>query len=226
MAEARNYTAAILDEFAPYLRGTVAELGAGIGNCTVLLSQHPQVSTLLAVEPDAQLCRALKQRVPEVRVVQGTIDALAPAASWHALVSVNVLEHIADDAEELRKYHGVLASGRGCLCLFVPARPELYSPIDRKFGHYRRYTPAGLLDLVRRAGFAVLHWRYFNGPGYFLWGLVFRCLRRRWMNPRSIRAFDQYIFPWIHLVETHFLRPPIGQSLLLVARAGEINILT
>lgn len=220
MAEARNYTRAILGEFAPYLHGTVAELGAGMGNCTVLLHRYPDVSRLVAVEPDPRLCQQLKQRIPEAVVVQGTIESLSVQSTWNALVSVNVLEHVPDDAAELGGYHRLLVVGRGCLCLFVPARPELYAPIDRQFGHIRRYTPGGLIDRVRHAGFEIVHWRYYNGPGYLIWGLTFRFLRRRSFNPRAVRAFDRFFFPWIHLIETHFLRPPIGQSLLLVGRAS------
>lgn len=219
MAEAQNYTAAILGEFAPYLRGTVVEVGAGLGNCTSLLQRHPDIVKLVAIEPDSGLCQQLRARLPGSLVVQGTISSLSTEQRWNAIVSINVLEHIQDDAAELSNCQRLLASGGGCLCLFVPARPELYAPIDRVFGHYRRYAPATLVERVKAAGFDVVHWRYFNGVGYILWAMTFRILRRRSFNRGMIRCFDRYAFPAIHLVESHFWRPPIGQSLLLVARA-------
>ena len=60
--------------------------------------------------------------------------------SWNAILSINVLEHIESDADELATYFRLLKPARGALCLFVPARPDIYAPIDKDFGHFRRYT--------------------------------------------------------------------------------------
>lgn len=65
---------------------------------------------------------------------------LAADFACDAIVSVNVLEHIARDQAELVAYRSLLGRTSGCLCLFVPAGPGIYAPIDRDFGHHRRYT--------------------------------------------------------------------------------------
>lgn len=36
----------------------------------------------------------------------------------------------------------------------------------------------------------------------------------------KVRAFDRVVFPVVHKLETKILRPPFGQSLLAIARAG------
>ena len=77
---------------------------------------------------------------PLHQVVQGTIDDLKGDEPWNAILNVNVLEHIKEDERELVIYRQKLAREKGTLCLFVPARPEIYAPIDKDFGHFRRYT--------------------------------------------------------------------------------------
>ena len=47
------------------------------------------------------------------------------------------------------------------------ARPEIYSEIDKDFGHFRRYTRHELRQKLERAGFQVLRLRYYNIAGYF-----------------------------------------------------------
>jgi SAM-dependent methyltransferase len=89
------------------------------------------------------------------------LELAAPRAEWaewetafDALVSLEVLEHIEDDAAALRQWRGWLRPG-GHLILSVPARASRWSASDVWAGHFRRYEKAGLLDLLRREGFEV-----------------------------------------------------------------------
>jgi SAM-dependent methyltransferase len=219
LAEARNYQGAILRMFSPYLKGNVLEIGAGTGNLSAGLHRQPGVTRLVAVEPDAEFCRQLHHRLPRVELVHGTIDAVTPDAPWNALISVNVLEHIREDEAELAKYGRVLRSAHGYLCLFVPARQEIYAALDRDFGHCRRYHRPGLRRILEQAGFRVIQLHYYNLLGYFLWGLNFRLLRRRAIRPGAVRLFDCCLLPLVDAVESRGLRPPLGQSLVAVAQA-------
>src|SRR5215472_7176168 len=98
---ANNYRKALLSEFAPYLSGDVIEVGAGIGQFTELLAGLGSIRSVLAIDLD-------------------------PGINCDTIVSTNVLEHIEHDAAELRLYAALLKARRGHLCLFVPARSELY----------------------------------------------------------------------------------------------------
>jgi len=219
LREARNYRAALLRDFSPYLQGTVLEVGAGIGQFTSQLLSLPQVQRLVSVEPDAAFCANLQSRLPEHELVHGTVDDLHVNADWNAIFSVNVLEHIESDREELGKYFQLLRPAQGALCLFVPARPEIYAPIDKDFGHFRRYTRSDLKTKLESAGFQLAHFRYFNFVGYFLWWLSFCLLKKRTFDAGSVRLFDRLIFPVVHGVESRLIPPPIGQSLFAVAVA-------
>ena len=220
LSEARNYRTALVRELQTHLRGRVLEVGAGIGQMTAELKQLPQVDQLVSVEPDPKFCRLFREAHPAQTLIEGTVHSVPKSEPWNAIVSVNVLEHIREDQAELDAYHNLLSPTRGSLCLFVPARPEIYAPIDRAFGHYRRYTRRTLSSRLREAGFQIVRLRYFNLPGYFGWWLMFRVLKKSCFNPGGVRWFDRFIFPPTHWLETKLIAPPFGQSLLVIAQAG------
>jgi SAM-dependent methyltransferase len=217
---AENYRRALVREFTPHLRGRVLEIGAGIGQITQLLRQIRAVERLLSIEPDAGFCREFRQSFPNQQILEGTIDSLADTQPWNGIVSINVLEHIREDDRELATYARLLSVEKGHLCLFVPARPELYAPIDRDFGHHRRYTKAELKRKLEAAGFEIVRLSYFNCVGYFAWWLNFRVLRKRAFDIGSVRFFDRVIFPCVYWGESHLCPPPFGQSLIAVAQAS------
>ena len=143
-----------------------------------------------------------------------------PAGSFFdGALCLNVLEHIREDEVELRKFAKLLAPRKGTLCLFVPARPEIYAPIDKDFGHFRRYTRGELRRKLVDAGFHIERLHYFNCVGYFAWWLNFCVLKKREFEVAKVRAFDRVIFPVVHGLESRMVRPPFGQSLMAIARA-------
>jgi len=217
--EARNYRQALLRDFGEPLRGRVLEVGAGVGQITAELRRVPAITRLVAIEPDPEFCARLRATFPDHALIQGTIDDLKSDELWDAILSINVLEHIAEDERELAIYRKVLAREKGTLCLFVPARPEIYAPLDKDFGHFRRYTRPELRRKLEQAGFQILHLRYFNFIGYFTWWLNFRIMQKRRFGVRAVRCFDRLIFPLVHEFESRVCPPPIGQSLLVMARA-------
>lgn len=219
LSVADNYRKALLREFAQYLRGNVLEVGAGIGQITEALLQKNDIRRLVSIEPHLDFYRQLLEKFPKHNVVQGTIEDLKDDGDWNAVVSINVLEHIQNDEAELRSYHERLRKNGGVLCLFVPARMEIYADIDRDFGHFRRYMKPELKQKLERAGFRILRLRYYNIAGYFAWWLNFCVLKTRHFNAGSVRFFDRVIFPFVHGFESRICPPFIGQSLLAAAQA-------
>lgn len=222
LLEAKNYRRALISEFRPYLSGKVLEVGAGIGQLSAGLLQEKEVTELLAVEPDEVFCEIFRERHPSQPIFNGTVADIDTNSFWNALVSVNVLEHIKDDRGELSHYVRLLTNfgqrKNGYLCLFVPARPEIYAPIDRDFGHCRRYTKGDLQEKLETAGFEIVQMSYYNFPGYFAWWLSFCVLGKRRLGGGAVWLFDRLIFPPTHWLEKHLCRPPIGQNLLVIAQ--------
>jgi SAM-dependent methyltransferase len=219
LAEAINYRRAIADEFAGFIRGNVLEVGAGIGQFTTLLRQLTGIERVVAIEPDLRLAAQHRLQFPDHQVIDGFIADAPPGVAWNAIVSVNVLEHIESDAAELGKYSSLLGPTRGHLCLFVPARQEIYAPIDKDFGHFRRYNREDVRASLESAQFEVLQVEYFNLLGYFAWWLNFCVLKKRSFERSKVRFFDRHIFPRAHQWEVKHWRPPFGQSVIAVARA-------
>lgn len=219
LRQANNYREAVFNEFAPALIGSVLETGSGIGQMTEVLRRHSAISQLLCVEPNPDFCSEHRKKFPDVDLLPGTIDNLPAGTAWDTIVSVNVLEHIEEDERELHRYFELLKQRQGRLCLIVPARPEIYAPIDRRFGHFRRYTKQTLREKLMAAGFRIEKLVYFNFLGYFAWWVSFRLLKQQRFNPSHVRLFDVMVFPIINWCETRLLRPPIGQSLIAIAQA-------
>jgi SAM-dependent methyltransferase len=219
LGEARNYRNSLVQEFSPYLRGQVIEIGAGVGQITTHLRDLSSITKLVSVEPSPSFASVFRQKHPNQVLVEGTIESMSSQEPWNAILSINVLEHIRDDERELNFYHSCLIQQRGCICLFVPARPEIYAPIDKDFGHHRRYTKANLKAKLLHAGFSIVRLNYFNFVGYFAWWANFCLLKRRKFDVGSVRLFDRIIFPVVHMIESRACRPLLGQSLLAVARA-------
>ena len=219
LGEARNYRHALFEEFRSALRGDVIEVGAGIGQMSEHLRNWPGVQRAVAVEPDPRFCAEHRRRLPGHELIEGTVSDLPAGTACDAVMSINVLEHIREDEAELNRYAGLLRPRRGALCLLVPARSELYAPIDKDFGHFRRYDYPGLKSKLARAGFSTERLCYFNCVGYFAWWTSFCLVKKRSFSPGMVRTFDRCIFPVAHWCESHLFRPPFGQSLLAVARA-------
>lgn len=216
---AKNYRQALVQEFAPHLRGRVIEIGAGVGQITELLCQIRRIQHLVSIEPDAGFCQEFRNTFPTQPLIEGTIQSLQSDESWDALVTINVLEHILEDERELAHYGQLLRQGKGKLCLFVPARQEIYAPIDRDFGHHRRYSKTELRRKLQDAGFDILRLNYFNCVGYFVWWLNFCVRKRRHFDVSLVRFFDRVIFPCVYGFESRVIAPPFGQSLIAVAQA-------
>jgi len=217
--EAYYYPRAIIEEFAPYLGQHVLEVGAGIGQLTALLADQVGPEKLLGIEPDKDFALLFKERCPNIRLLEGTISALPKDTPCDTIVSVNVIEHIRDHVEELARYRERLSSSGGYICILTPAHPELYAKIDEDFGHFRRYTKSSMREALVTAGFEPKVIQYFNFPGYFVWLLNFKLLQRRTFNPLMVRIYDRMIFRLSHLIEQNLLRPPLGQSVLAIAKA-------
>jgi SAM-dependent methyltransferase len=215
-ADAVNYPRWIVDEFRPYFGETVAEVGAGIGTISKLILASG-ATRLFAFEPSTNLFPKLVEEMAQEPRCVPINDYFRPAraAGCDSIAYVNVLEHIENDALELRLAHESLRP-RGHLLVFVPALSWLYSNFDRGIGHYRRYSKRGLRKVVAEAGFELVSVRYFDLAGIIPWYFNFVLLNNQ-PNHGSVRLYDRLVVPVMRRVES-VLAPPLGKNLLLVAR--------
>jgi len=109
--------------------------------------------------------------MPDVPLLQFDLTTCPlPEQSVDAVVLLNVLEHIQDDAMAMRQLSRVLKPG-GVVVIEVPAGPHSYDVYDKLLLHYRRYTLAGLRNLAEGTGFQIVeqsHLGFFVYPGFWL----------------------------------------------------------
>jgi SAM-dependent methyltransferase len=130
--------------------------------------------------------------------------------------SLNVLEHIEDDAAILREIRNKLCPD-GRLVIYVPAFELLFTEMDRRVGHLRRYRRQQLEELARSAGFRVLRSEYVDSGG-FAAALVYRLIGGNGsISRRSVVIYDRLVFPVSRAVD-RLTRLYFGKNVLLVAR--------
>jgi SAM-dependent methyltransferase len=217
MSFALNYHRWIMDELAPFLGESVAEVGAGTGNFSKLILDTG-VGRLTAFEPSENMYPMLAEFLgphANASAVNGFFARPDDGERFSSVCYVNVLEHIEDDAAELRIAHDALEAG-GHLLIFVPALPRLYSELDRQVGHFRRYVKKGLEATVAGAGFNIVKSRYFDIAGILPWYVNFVLLGNS-IGSGSVSLYDRLVIPPMRRIE-RLIKPPIGKNLLLVAR--------
>lgn len=191
--------------------GTALDFGAGIGTFSDSLdipNEH-----VYCIEPDesSRAFLAGKGHQPYADL-QCLDDAIIDY-----VFTLNVLEHIEDDAAALGEIHRVLKPG-GRLMIYVPAFMLLYSSMDAHVGHHRRYRMQGLHNLVLQAGFKVEKQRYTDALGFFA-TLAFKLFdgpEPAPLNPRTVGFYDRYLFPLSRLMSVPLARV-LGKNLLMVA---------
>ena len=213
----------LLEALGPVRGVSVLVVGSGSGEFAALLARAGAQVTALDVDQatvDLTLQTARRFGVA-IEGVISTLGDFKTTKSFDRVAATDVIEHIADDRSAFRKLIGLCKPG-GKIVVTVPALPCLFGYHDEILGHYRRYTTKSLLAVIPPD--VTIHLlRYY---GLFLipvaW-LISRILRRPYpvssvgqfgKRSRLGRFLVRAIFQW----ETCF-RPPIGTSLLLIARA-------
>ncbi len=220
MDGATRYNAWLGRRFREHLGQRVLEIGAGIGTITRELESEREL--LIALEVDRFYVDRLKNMFrgkPHVRPYLSDV-ALADWESLKAehldtIVLSNVLEHIPDDGAAVRRFRQILPEG-GRVLILVPALPQLFGAIDEAVGHYRRYTPETLRQVLEDNGFAVDALEWMNLVGIPGWFMNSRVLRRRAVPRLQLKLYDR-LAPVLAQVERR-LKPPVGMSLFAVAR--------
>jgi SAM-dependent methyltransferase len=213
MKEAVRYNRYLLDLVLRYAGAAkkIIDVGAGGGTFAVPVSQAGFDVT--ALEPDDGL-RTHLERVG-LRAVSSA--AGLPAASFDFAYTLNVLEHIREDVAALRDVRRILEPGARLL-VYVPAFPLLYTSMDAKVGHVRRYRRDSLVHSVTLAGFEVERIEYADSIGFFA-TLAYRMTDRGSgaINLRMLKLYDRAIFPLSRALDrlTHRW---FGKNLVLVAR--------
>jgi SAM-dependent methyltransferase len=201
--------------------GTSAlEVGAGIGTFSQILLDRG-VDDLLLIEPETACIGELEQRFggdPRVKIAAELLPEAPSLAerpgTFDFALSQNVFEHIEDDHAAVAAMARGLKPG-GVLMALVPAHPRLYGPLDRAYGHYRRYTPERLRSVVESAGLQVEKLYRFNTLGILGWWAKNRA-GAEGIGSSPLKVYEAMLAAWRPIEERFDM--PVGLSLIVHAR--------
>ena len=224
-ALATNWKAYFGSRLAKYIVGDVLEVGAGLGGTTVQL-RNDQQRSWVCLEPDAALARRLEERLKDhaskvpTRVVVGDLTTVPAGDRFDSILYIDVLEHIEDDKDELRRAAAHLKSG-GFLVVLCPAFMVLFSEMDHALGHFRRYTISTLTaafppELTRIEAF------YLDSLGMIASLANKFLLKQGAPREGQVKFWDGRIIPISRLLD-RVLFFGLGRSVIAIYRKDVVN---
>ena len=219
-AKAVNWKKYLRARVAGYLGSNVLEVGAGFGGSTEVFARGER-QRWLCVEPDVSLAARLQASIEQgrlpayCRVHVGTIADVAQTERFDSILYLDVLEHIDDDSAEVERAAALLAAG-GHLIVVCPAHQRLFTPFDKKIGHYRRYNKRMFRNL-RTPKLELFRMEYLDSIG-LLASLGNRLLLRQSLpTARQIAVWDKIMVPLSRCAD-FLARYSLGKSVLGVWR--------
>lgn len=215
---AKNWKAYFSREIKPFIKGSVLETGAGLGATTILLNDGTASSWVL-LEPDDHMAEVLKEKLnsnvlpSNCRMVQGTIDTINE--TFDTIIYIDVLEHIEDDRDELKKAASKLRSG-GNLIVLSPAFQSLYNPFDKAIGHHRRYTRKSLKNITP-GNLELIKCSYYDSTGFFAAAVNKLLLRKKYPTQKQVFLWDRWLIP-VSRVTDKLILHSFGKSIIAVWR--------
>jgi 2-polyprenyl-3-methyl-5-hydroxy-6-metoxy-1,4-benzoquinol methylase len=197
----KNYFKSFL---SPYLKGSILEVGAGIGGSTISLCDGTQ-DEWICLEPDLELAQEIEVRkksgqIPPVcKIVTSYLSELPVDHKFDSILYLDVIEHIENDAEELKIARDHLKPG-GVLIILVPAHQFLYSPFDKKIGHFRRYNRTRLEQAIP-ASLKKITVRYLDSVGLLASMSNKMLLKSNMPTLSQIKFWDNYMVPFSKLTD-------------------------
>jgi SAM-dependent methyltransferase len=150
---------------------SILEVGCSAGHMLADMRKQLPRATLIGADYTLGTLNALGARMPGIPLVRLNLaTSPLPSEAYEAIVLLNVLEHIEDDAAAIRHVARMLKSS-GIALIEVPAGPGLFDDYDRELRHFRRYGLDTLCRMVEEAGLSVeykSHLGAFLYPGFCL----------------------------------------------------------
>jgi ubiquinone/menaquinone biosynthesis C-methylase UbiE len=146
----RRMARSLLARYAPDAK-RILDLGCGTG---AFMGELPSGIESTGLDFSDQAVAFCRKRGLE-SIVQGDAQSVPfQNAVFDAVVSLDTLEHVADDDAAAKEVARILRPG-GVLVMNVPAYRWLWGPHDVALMHHRRYTRSQVCRLLENAGLRV-----------------------------------------------------------------------
>jgi len=201
-----------------YIKNKVLEVGAGLGATTILLNNN-SASEWIMLEPDEQMAKELEKKISgkqlpsNCKLMKGTLTQLPAGMKFETILYIDVLEHIKEDENELKKASEFLKED-GYLVVLAPAFQSLYSRFDEAIGHYRRYT-ASQLKSITPTNMELVNIQYLDSTGFFSSLANRLMLKQSYPTANQISFWDKWMIP-VSRITDNILLHSFGKTILAI----------
>lgn len=219
MSEAIGFNRWMFDQYADFVHGKkIWEIGSGVGNMSGFILD---VELACLSEYDDVYRKRLTERyghLANVKITPIDLNQLDvpffKGFGFDTIISTNVIEHIEDDYRAIRWITETMKSDTHLITL-VPAHPALYGKLDKKIGHFRRYTKNSLKKLLEESGHQIIELKYFNRVSAIGWFIKFKLLGKSDISTDDVKTVEK-LLPLLKLEK--YFPLPFGQSLIAVSK--------
>lgn len=200
-------------------------LDAGCGTSFLSKCISPNLANIYNVD-NCELSLNYSKRRGMLNVISADLNQLPfNNEAFDVCVCMDVIEHNKDDKLLVGELGRVVKKG-GVMVASVPALQSLWSPQDKKLGHYKRYNKGGFGELFED-NFDIIKLSYFNSllfPPIFIFRKVFNAFPGLLKEKDELDINNKFlnrILYHIFSLESYLLRYvnlPFGVSLIIVAR--------
>lgn len=220
--QASNFTEWLYSQIKPYIKGSILEIGSGLGTYSKKLIRDFPDERIVLSEIDQQYYHYLEQTFSNQHIAIKSIDLEKTIINqqineqFETAIALNVMEHIADDVTAFNHVYEALKPG-GVYIILVPAHTFLFNSIDQAVGHFRRYNTVLMKKTIAKTPFIIEKNFYFNFLSIFGWYLNGNIFKKKTINEGALGFFDKLV-PIIKLGERILLQKKVGISLIVVLR--------
>ena len=211
------------------------EIGCGNGFVLQGVGRASPALRLTGADGSAEGLAFAADRLPQAEFMQVDARDIPFAAEFDVVGAFDVIEHIEEDEVALGQLCNALKPG-GLLMLTVPQHPSLWSKVDEKARHVRRYRSRELKEKVERSGLEPIYTTSFvTALLPVMWlsrrlkrgerGAESDALEELRMNPALNTVFEWCLRGELWLIRLG-LSFPIGGSRLLLAKRADPGMCT
>lgn len=160
------------------------DVGCAAGDFAITLAKNGYTGIMIDFSSEAakEANRNLrKERLEKVRFEQKDLLEIDTAEKFDLITMFEVLEHIENDKEALKRVNSLLREG-GIFLFSVPSKAKLWGESDIIGGHFRRYDKDELIHLVNESEFEVLEFISYGFPWLNIAKFIRDRLARRALN--------------------------------------------
>jgi len=203
-AHSHRFTRWLYNEVSAGLKGDVLEIGSGIGTYSEkIIHDKPRASRVMLTDISPRYIEALTKKfssdnnnnnvsVSKLNLNRKEDYEKIEYGKFDSILGLNVLEHVENDEFALQQLYRMLKD-EGTMVLLVPCHKFLYNVLDKKAGHFRRYTKKELEYKVSKTQFIIQRIFYFNILGIVGWYLNGGLAKNPQINGTAYRIFDSLV---------------------------------